>query len=139
MAIDDEQVALRTVREVRRRYPALAIIARAHARTDAFDYMDIGVPVVRETFGSALDAAELALRSLGHGPVAARRVVTQFRRHDEEMMELMAPHRGEVKQLIALNQQGRRDLEALLSKESVTQIDEHDARRNQQRGESKGA
>jgi len=131
MAIDDEQVALRTVRQVRSRYPALAIIARAHARTDAFDYMDLGVPVVRETFGSALDAAELALRSLGHGPVAARRVVTQFRRHDEEMMELMAPHRGEVKQLIALNQQGRRDLEKLLTAE----IHQRDPARDEERGD----
>jgi monovalent cation:proton antiporter-2 (CPA2) family protein len=117
VALDDNAAALRMVQQVRRRYPQLAIIARAHARTDAYEYMDLGVPAVRETFGSALDAAELALRSLGHGPVAARRVITQFRRHDEEMMELQAPHRGEVKQLIELNQQGRRDLEKLLTAE----------------------
>jgi voltage-gated potassium channel Kch len=129
MAIDDEELALRTVRQVRRRYPELAIIARAHSRTDGYDYLDLGVPAVRETFGSALDAAELALRSLGHGPVAARRVVTQFRRHDEEMMELMAPHRGEVKQLIALSQQGRRDLEKLLTAE----IHQRDPARDEER------
>jgi monovalent cation:proton antiporter-2 (CPA2) family protein len=117
VALDDNEAALRTVKQVRRRYPRLAIIARAHSRTDAYEYLDLGVPAVRETFGSALDAAEAALRSLGHGPVAAHRVITQFRRHDEEMMELQAPHRGEVKQLIALNQQGRRDLEKLLTAE----------------------
>jgi hypothetical protein len=33
------------------------------------------------------------------------------------MMELQAPHRGEVKQLIALNEQGRSDLEKLLTAE----------------------
>jgi monovalent cation:proton antiporter-2 (CPA2) family protein len=131
MAIDDEQVALRTVRQVRSRYPELAIIARAHGRSDGYEYMDLGVPAVRETFASALDAAELALRSLGHGPVAARRVITQFRRHDEEMMELMAPHRGEVKQLIALNQQGRRDLEKLLTAE----IHQRNPARDEERGE----
>ena len=117
VAIDDEAAALRTVKQVRRRYPHLAVIARAHSRTDAYEYLELGVPAVRETFASALDAAELALRALGHGPVAARRVTTQFRRHDEEMTERMAPHRGEVKQLIALNQQGRRDLEKLLTEE----------------------
>ncbi|HEU4352214.1 MAG TPA: monovalent cation:proton antiporter-2 (CPA2) family protein [Burkholderiales bacterium] len=117
VALDDSEAALRTARQVRRRYPQLAIIARAHSRTDAYEYLDLGVPAVRETFGSALDAAEAALRSLGHGPVAARRVITQFRRHDEEMMEMQAPHRGEVKQLIALNQQGRQDLEKLLTAE----------------------
>jgi len=117
VAIDDEEAALRTVKQVRRRYPHLAIIARAHSRTDAYEYLDLGVPAVRETFGSALDAAGLALRSLGLGPVAARRVLTQFRRHDEELMEQMAAHRGEVQQLIALNQQGRLDLEKLLTAE----------------------
>jgi glutathione-regulated potassium-efflux system ancillary protein KefC len=117
VAINDNEAALRTVKQVRRLYPQLAIIARAHSRTDAYEYLDLGVPAVRETFGSALDAAEAALRSLGHGPVAARRVIAQFRRHDEEMMELQAPHRGEVKQMIALNQQGRRDLEKLLTAE----------------------
>jgi monovalent cation:proton antiporter-2 (CPA2) family protein len=117
VALDDSDAALRTVKQVRRRYPELAIIARAHSRSDGYEFMDLGVPAVRETFGSALEAAELALRSLGHGPVAARRVITQFRRHDEEMMERQAPLRGEVKQLIALNQQGRRDLEKLLTAE----------------------
>jgi voltage-gated potassium channel Kch len=117
VAIDDGAAALRMVQQVRRRYPNLAVVARAHARTDAYEYMDLGVPAVRETFGSALDAAERALRLLGHGPAAAQRVIAQFRRHDEEMMELQAPHRGEVKQLIALNQQGRRDLEKLLTAE----------------------
>jgi glutathione-regulated potassium-efflux system protein KefB len=131
VAIDDEELALRTVRQVRRRYPHLAIIARAHGRTDAYEYLDLGVPAVRETFGSALDAAELALRLLGHGPLAARRVVTQFRRHDEDMTERMAPHRGEVKELIALSQQGRRDLERLLTAE----IHQRDPGRDERRGE----
>ena len=131
VAVDDEEAALRTVKQVRRRYPSLSIIARAHSRTDAYEYMDLRVPAVRETFGSALDAAELALRALGHGPVAARRVITQFRRHDEEMTEQMAPHRGEVKQLIALNLQGRSDLEKLLTAE----IHQRDASRDEERGE----
>ncbi len=132
VALDDSAAALRTVRQVRRRYPGLAIIARAHSRSDGYEYLDLGVPAVRETFGSALDAAELALRSLGHGPVAARRVVTQFRRHDEEMMERQAPHRGEVKQLIELNRQGRSDLEKLLTAE----IHQRDAGSDEKRHES---
>jgi voltage-gated potassium channel Kch len=131
VALDDEEAALRMVRQVRRRYPGLSIIARAHSRTDAFEYVDLRVPAVRETFGSALDAAELALRALGHGPLAARRVITQFRRHDEEMTEQMAPHRSEVKQLIALNLQGRGDLEKLLTAE----IHQRDAGRDEERGE----
>jgi monovalent cation:proton antiporter-2 (CPA2) family protein len=120
VAIDDNVAALRLVREVRSRHPALKIIARAHARSDAFEYADLGVPAVRETFGSALDAAEAALRALDFGPMAARRVVTRFRRHDEEMLAQQSPHRGEIKQLIALQQQGREDLERLLASEAAS-------------------
>lgn len=118
VALDDEAAALRVVREARKRYPALKIIARAHGRSDAFEYLEIGVPAMREVFGSALDAAEAALRALDFGPMAARRVVTRFRRHDEEMLAAQAPHRGEVKKLIALQRQGREDLERLLKSET---------------------
>jgi monovalent cation:proton antiporter-2 (CPA2) family protein len=118
VALDDHESALRLVRRVRERYPALKIIARAHGRSDAFEYIEMGIPAVRETLGSALDAAELALRALDFGPMAARRVVTRFRRHDEEMLAAQAPHRGEVKKLIALQQQGREDLERLLRSET---------------------
>lgn len=120
---------------MRKRYPDLALIARAHARTDAYEYLAMGVPAVRETFGSALDAAEMALRSLGHRPVEARRVVTQFRQHDEALLVQQLPHRGEVKRLIALNQQGRVDLEQLLARELLAKVDEHDAAGDQQRGD----
>jgi glutathione-regulated potassium-efflux system protein KefB len=120
VALDDPDAALRLVRQVRGRYPALKIIARAHARSDAFEYADLGIPAVRETFGSALDAAEAALRALDFGPMAARRVVTRFRRHDEEMLTQQSPHRGEIKQLIALQQQGREDLERLLASEAAS-------------------
>ncbi len=40
----------------------------------------MGVPAVREIFGSALDASEAALRALDYGPLVARRVVARFRR-----------------------------------------------------------
>jgi CPA2 family monovalent cation:H+ antiporter-2 len=118
VAIDDEASALRLVREARKRYPALKIIVRAHSRSDAFEYIELGVPAVRETFASALDAAELALRALDFGPMAARRVVTRFRRHDEEALAQHAPHRREIRQLIAMQQQGRSDLERLLRSEA---------------------
>jgi voltage-gated potassium channel Kch len=75
VAVDGEEDAMRIVKLARQHFHHLKLIVRAHGRTDAFEYHELGVPAVRETFGSALDAAELALRALDHGPVAARRVV----------------------------------------------------------------
>jgi voltage-gated potassium channel Kch len=122
VAVDDAEAAFEIAQRARERYPALPVIARARSRSDAFEYVALGVPALRETFGSALDAAEAALIQLGWGALAARRVVRRFRRHDEDMLLRQAPHRGEVKKLIALTQQGREDLMQLLRSESRERV-----------------
>jgi len=117
VAVDDPESAMRIVKEARKHFRHLKVVARARSRTDAFDYHDLNVPAVRETFGSALEASEMALRALDFGPIAARRVVARFRRHDEELIGEQASHRGDVKKLVAVSQQGREDLERLLAEE----------------------
>jgi glutathione-regulated potassium-efflux system ancillary protein KefC len=119
VAVDNPDSALRIVKLARRHFHNLKIIVRAHSRTDAFEYTEMGVPQVRETFGSALDAAEHSLRALDMGPIAARRVVARFRRHDEELLLEQAPHRNEVKRLVAVSLQGRQDLDQLLAREAM--------------------
>jgi len=119
VAVDNPESAMQIVKLSRRHFHNLKLIVRARSRTDAFDYHDMGVPAVRETFGSALDASESALRALDFGPVAAHRVVTRFRRHDEELIAEQAPHRNEVKKLVAVSLQGRQDLDQLLASEAL--------------------
>jgi monovalent cation:proton antiporter-2 (CPA2) family protein len=119
VAVDNPESAMQIVKLSRRHFHNLKLIVRARSRTDAFDYHDLGVPAVRETFGSALDASEAALRALDFGPVAAHRVVTRFRRHDEELIAEQAPHRNEVKKLVAVSLQGRQDLDQLLASEAL--------------------
>jgi monovalent cation:proton antiporter-2 (CPA2) family protein len=134
VALDDAEAAMRTVRRARQNFPNLRLIVRAHSRTDAFEYLEMGVPAVRETFGSALDASEEALRLLDFGPQAARRVVARFRRHDEEMLLRQMAVRQEETQLMALTQQGRVDLEQLLTSELVPQVHQDDAGADEKRG-----
>jgi voltage-gated potassium channel Kch len=119
VAVDDPDAAMQIVKTSRRHFRDLKLIVRAHSRSDAFEYHEMGVPAVRETFGSALDAAEGALRALDLGPIAARRVVARFRRHDEEILAEQAAHRHDVKQLITMSQQGRQDLAQLLAAEAA--------------------
>jgi glutathione-regulated potassium-efflux system ancillary protein KefC len=121
VAVDNPESAMQIVKTARRHFRHLKLIVRARSRTDAFEFHEMGVPVVRETFGSALDASALALHALDFGPLAARRVVARFRRHDEEMLAEQAEHRNDVKRLITLSQQGRGDLERLLSGEALRQ------------------
>jgi len=118
VAVDNPDSAMRIVRLSRRHFHHLKLIVRARSRSDAFEYQELGVPAVRETFGAALDAAEASLRALDFGPLAARRVVARFRRHDEEMLAEQAPHRNEVKKLVAVSLQGRQDFEQLIAAET---------------------
>jgi monovalent cation:proton antiporter-2 (CPA2) family protein len=119
VAVDNPESAMRIVKLARRHFHHLKLIVRARSRSEAFEFHELGVPAVRETFGAALDAAEASLRALDIGPIAARRVVARFRRHDEEMLAEQAPHRNEVKKLIAVTLQGRQDLDQLLAGEAL--------------------
>jgi len=73
---------------------------------------------VREVFGSAIDAAFRMLRALGYEEENARRVVMRFREYDENQLVANARHRGDITKLIALSEQGRRDIAALLASEA---------------------
>jgi len=83
LAMDNPETVKRTIEHCRVAYPNLELLARARARPDAYDLARMGVPAVRETYGSALEAAERALRILGTRPFLARSIVHRFREHDE--------------------------------------------------------
>jgi voltage-gated potassium channel Kch len=120
VALDDPAAAMQTVKRVRQRFPGLAMIVRARSRTDAYEYAEIGVPAVREVFGSALEAAARALQALGYDRDNAERIVRRFREYDERQIQESAPHRHDVAQLIALTEQGRRDIRQLLAAEALS-------------------
>jgi glutathione-regulated potassium-efflux system protein KefB len=115
VAIDDAEAAMRTVQRVRQRFPGLALIVRARSRTDAYEYAELGVPAVREVFGSALEAASRTLEVLGFTETEA--LIKRFKEYDERQIVESAPHRRDVKKLIALTEQGRRDIAQLLTAE----------------------
>lgn len=127
VAIDDAAAAMRLVKSVRARFPHLAIVVRARSRTDAYEYAEMGVPAVREVFGSALDAAAKVLKGLSYSGTEAERIVRRFREYDESQILRNAPHRHDMQKLIALTEQGRRDIAELLAAEaaSAPKIDDH--------------
>jgi len=127
VAIDDQDAAMRTVKRVRERFPDLQVIVRAHSRTDAYEYVALGVPSVRETFGSALDAATGALQLLGRSSEQAREAVQQFRALDEQRLVALAPHRNDEQKLIAFARRERENLNQLLTNETAVQAGAHEA------------
>ena len=131
VAIDDAEAAMRLVKRVRQRFPGLQLLVRAHSRTDAYEYTELGVPSVREVFGSSVEAAARLLQALGYDKAAAQRITERFREYDERQIAQAAPHRGNIEKLIALSEQGRRDIAQLLASEATLtpQVDEHGGER----------
>jgi glutathione-regulated potassium-efflux system protein KefB len=129
VAIDDPVAAMRLVKRVRARFPHVQLLVRAHSRTDGYEYAELGVPFVRELFASSLDAARELLIALGYTSDNAQRIVSRFREYDERQIAEGAPHRHDEKKLIALTEQGRRDIAQLLATEATLapQLDENDA------------
>ncbi len=119
VAIDNPIAAMQMVKRLRRRFPGLQLIVRAHGRTDAYEYAELGIPVVREVFASALEAASKLLVALGYEPDNAQRIIERFREYDERQIAESAPHRHDIKKLIALTEQGRRDIAQLLASEAA--------------------
>ena len=119
VAIDDQDAAMKAVRHARERFPNLQIIVRAHSRTDAYEYVALGVPSVRETFGSALDTASGALQLLGRSVEEARHAVQQFRTQDEARLVALAPYRMDEQKLIDFARKERENLNQLLTNESA--------------------
>jgi voltage-gated potassium channel Kch len=119
VAVDDPDAAMQIVKRARERFPDLRIVVRAHSRTDAYEYVALGVPSVRETFGSALDAAGAALQLLGKGAEEAQRAVQQFRSYDEQRLIALAPHRDDEQKLIAFARKERENLNQLLTNEAA--------------------
>lgn len=121
IAIDDVETALAVTRYVRQHFPQVKLIVRARNRTDAYEYMEMGVENIRETFHSALVAAESSLVSLGYRKFQAHKMMWKFKQHDEHMMQESLSIRNDEKQRISHNAKSRRDLMALLSQESAQQ------------------
>src|SRR5439155_14215010 len=109
VAIDDAAAAMQTVKRVRQRFPELPVIVRARSRTDAYEYAEMGVPAVREVFDSALDATARVLKVLGFDEQDIESIIKRFKEYDEAQIPRAAPHRKDVKKLVAISEQGRRD------------------------------
>ena len=117
VAIDDPEAAMRMVKRVRQRFPDLRLLVRARSRTDAYEYAEMGIPAIREVFGSALDAATELLAALGYERAGAQRIVARFRAYDEGQLAEAAPHRKNIEKLIELSEQGRRDIAQLMAED----------------------
>jgi CPA2 family monovalent cation:H+ antiporter-2/glutathione-regulated potassium-efflux system protein KefB len=115
IALDDSEAILTLAAMVRREFPHLAVIARAHDRNHAHRLMDLGITeIVRETYFSALRLSELTLDRLGIGAAMARQTVALFRAHDEKLLQETHAYADDERRMIQTTEQAAAELADLL-------------------------
>ncbi len=96
LAVDEPEKSNQIAETVRKHFPHLPILARARSRQHYYQLTRIGAEmIIRETFGSALELGEVALRRLGYRAHQAHRMATAFRKHDEASLRHLASLLGE--------------------------------------------
>jgi glutathione-regulated potassium-efflux system ancillary protein KefC len=120
LAVDEPEKSIEIAKTVQKHFPELPILARARSRQHYYQLTRLGLDViVRETFGSALEVGELALRKVGFRAHQARRVAMAFRRHDEASLKRLAKlYGGDPKVLFAAARQALEESEQLMRSES---------------------
>jgi voltage-gated potassium channel Kch len=118
VAVDDADAASEIVSHARKAFPHLELVVRTRGRPDAQDLLKVGVRhVVRETFGSALDAGVEVLRCLGWRAHQAHRRAATFRHHDDSMMRELAAERDDQKRYVSEMNRRRAILEDVLKQD----------------------
>ena len=91
VAIDDKSSTTAIVEYVRRHYPTLPIIARAHDRVHAYDLRHAGASyIIRELSASSVRAGRIALEKLGMPPEKARELSKFYAARDRYMSDRLA-------------------------------------------------
>jgi glutathione-regulated potassium-efflux system ancillary protein KefC len=95
-ALDDDEATTRLARIVKKNFPKLRIIARAHDMRHMFELRDLGVELIeRETWLSAVKLGEAALAAASGDRERARRAAQAFAEHDREVVsKLYEVHRS---------------------------------------------
>jgi voltage-gated potassium channel Kch len=93
VTIDDREACLRAIRAIRKRFPQIKIMARAHDRIHAIEMMETDADFfVRDTFESSIVLASEGLKRLGESDETIERVMEEFRRADADLMSRQKAH-----------------------------------------------
>ncbi|QSX29032.1 cation:proton antiporter [Shewanella cyperi] len=115
LAVDVVEDSLAIASLVQQHFPHVTLIARARDRNHAYRLLALGVKqVFRETFGSALNAAEQVLQGLGLSEVQAADMARTFAEHDQALVLAGTAHHHDLDALIRISNEGKAELASLL-------------------------
>jgi monovalent cation:proton antiporter-2 (CPA2) family protein len=128
LAIDDVEASVKTAAVVRKNFPNLPILARAHNRVHYYRLRDLDIDreaIEREVFLSSLETARQALELTGMEATQVARAVALFKEHDEKLMDEQYAVRQDETQLIQTTAQAAAQLQEVFEadvKESTSPV-----------------
>lgn len=119
LAIDDIEASITTAELLRRHYPQLPVLARAHNRYHAYKLMDRGVKLLfRETLGSSLEMAGQVLIKLGKSDADVDKILQVFREADASLLQRQYAVYQDENLLIQTSQQAAEKLKHLFESDT---------------------
>jgi glutathione-regulated potassium-efflux system ancillary protein KefC len=115
LAIDDMDATTRTIELVKEHFKNLKILVRAETRLDAYNFINLNVPVVRATFAPGLEMGEEALKLLDFPAFETRSIAQRFKRYDRSELFKSAQHSEDLQTLITLSAQSREELTRIMT------------------------
>jgi len=110
------------VRLVRKHYPQARVFARARDRRHAWQLIDLGAQVLRETFGSSLEMGRDVLMALGMSREQADDRAHRFREWDESLLESQRMLQDDEDALLQATLDARDELESLFEADAGAAI-----------------
>ena len=128
ITIGNVKKARELIKLSKKHYPHLKIAVSSADRAATYEFMDLGVNVIkRETFDSALSLGCDVLQLLGMPTYEAHRLTRLFRRKDEEMLpELHQIFTSDRDNYISMYQKHNADLEELMLLDTNVDMEEID-------------
>jgi monovalent cation:proton antiporter-2 (CPA2) family protein len=126
LAIDDHERLMGMVETVQKHFPHLKLLARARGRLEAYDLLEKGVEVYRETFDTSLRLGIDALRALGARAYQAHRSAQKFRRHDEANLAALARLRHDQERYLSAAREQIQALEQTMLQDAQSTDDLRD-------------
>ncbi|PSM53109.1 potassium transporter [Campylobacter blaseri] len=116
ITIKDIEKSKRLIELAKKHYPNLKIAVNAYDRISSYEIMDLGVNAVRlETFGSAINLGEDALKLIGYDPYEAYKMGRLFKKKDGEILPfLYESSKKDFQNYIFTYQKHNEDLEKLI-------------------------
>jgi glutathione-regulated potassium-efflux system ancillary protein KefC len=114
ITLDDPQASLAVLRQVKKHFPHLKVIARAYGMGHAFELRKAGVDnYEREMLESGLALGESVLKKIGLGAYQAKQAIHTFREHDLQLFEMLYEV-DEQEQHITIYREAREQLKQIL-------------------------